>query len=68
MKTESLEINLNEFTKEELILLIEMAHSKDMTFNECIVFIIKKALNEFETIVETIERLRAERATSDSEE
>ena len=64
MKTESLEINLNEFTKEELILLIEMAHSKDMTFNECIVFIIKKALNEFETI----ERLRAERATSDSEE
>lgn len=64
MKTESIEIDLNEFTKEELILLIEMAHSKDVTFNECIVYIIKKALNEFQTI----ERLRAERAASDSEE
>ena len=64
MKTEFIEIDLNEFTKEELILLIEMAHSKDVTFNECIVYIIKKALNEFQTI----ERLRAERAASDSEE
>jgi hypothetical protein len=64
MKTENLEINLDEFTKEELILLIQMAHSKNLTFNECIVYIIKKALNEFQTI----ERLRAERATSDSEE
>ena len=64
MKTESIEIDLNEFTKEELILLIEMAHSKDVTFNQCIVYIIKKALNEFQTI----ERLRAERAASDSEE
>lgn len=64
MKTESIQINLNEFTKEELILFIEMAHSKDMTFNECIVYIIKKALNEFETI----EQLRTERAASDSKE
>ena len=64
MKTESIEIDLNEFSKEELILLIEMAHSKDVTFNECIVYIIKKALNEFQTI----ERIRAERAASDSEE
>jgi hypothetical protein len=64
MKTESIEIDLNEFTKEELILLIEMAHSKDVTFNQCIVYIIKRALHEFETI----ERIRAERATSDSEE
>ena len=64
MKTESIEIDLNEFTKEELILLIEMAHSKDVTFNECIVYIIKRALNEFQTI----ERIRAERAASDSEE
>lgn len=64
MKTESIQINLNEFTKEELILLIEMSHYKNVTFNECIVYIIKKALNEFETI----ERLRAERAASDSEE
>lgn len=64
MKTESIEIDLNEFTKEELILLIEMAHSKNVTFNECIVYVIKKALNEFQTI----ERLRTERAASDSEE
>ena len=64
MKTETIEIDLNEFSKEELILLINMAHSKSMTFNECIVYIIKRALHEFETI----ERIRAERATSDSEE
>jgi hypothetical protein len=64
MKTETIEINLNEFSKEELIFLIEMAHSKDMTFNECVVYIIKKALHEFETL----ERIRAERAVSDFEE
>jgi hypothetical protein len=64
MKTETIEIDLNEFSKEELILLINMAHSKDITFNECIVYIIKRALNEFETI----ERVRAERAASDTEE
>ena len=64
MKNESIEINLSDFSKEELILLIEMTHSKNMTFNEFIVYIIKKALNEFETI----ERLRAERAASNSEE
>lgn len=64
MKTETIEIDLNEFSKEELILLINMAHSKNMTFNECIVYIIKRALNEFETI----ERVRAERAASDTEE
>ena len=64
MKTESIEIELNEFSKEELIFLIQMAHSKDVTFNECIVYIIKRALNEFETI----ERVRSERASSDTEE
>jgi hypothetical protein len=64
MKTETIEIDLNEFSKEELILLINMAHSKDITFNECIVYIIKRALNEFETI----ERVRAERSASDTEE
>jgi hypothetical protein len=64
MKTETIEIDLNDFSKEELILLINMAHSKNMTFNECIVYIIKRALNEFETI----ERVRAERAASDTEE
>ena len=64
MKTETIEIDLNEFSKEELILLINMAHSKNITFNECIVYIIKRALNEFETI----ERVRAERAASDTEE
>ena len=62
--TETIEIDLNDFSKEELILLINMAHSKNMTFNECIVYIIKRALNEFETI----ERVRAERAASDTEE
>jgi len=64
MKTESIEIELNKFSKEELISLIQMAHSKDVTFNECIVYIIKRALNEFETI----ERVRAERSSSDTEE
>jgi hypothetical protein len=64
MKTETLEINLDDFSKEELIFLIKAAHSKDMTFNEFIVYVIKRALNEFETI----EQLRAERATSESEE
>lgn len=64
MKTELLEINLEDFSKEELISLIRFAHSKEMTFNEFIIYIIERALNEFETI----ERLRAERAASDSEE
>jgi hypothetical protein len=64
MKTESLEINLEDFSKDELISLIKMAHSKEMTFNQLIVYVIEKALNEFETI----ERLRTERAASSSEE
>ena len=64
MKTESLEINLEDFSKEELISLIRAAHSKDMTFNQFIVYVLERALNEFETI----EQLRAERATSESEE
>lgn len=64
MKTESLEINLEDFSKDELINLIKMAHSKEMTFNQLIVYVIERALNEFETI----ERLRTERAASSSEE
>lgn len=64
MKTECLEINLEDFSKEELISLIRAAHSKDMTFNQFIVYVLERALNEFETI----EQLRAERAASDSEE
>lgn len=64
MKTESLEINLDDFSKDELISLIRAAHSKEMTFNQFIVYVIERALNEFATI----EQLRAERATSDSEE
>ena len=56
--------NLEDFSKDELISLIKMAHSKEMTFNQLIVYVIEKALNEFETI----ERIRAERAASDSEE
>ena len=64
MKTETLEINLDDFSKEELIYLIKTAHSKDMTFNQFIIHVIEKAINEFKTI----ERLRAERATLESEE
>jgi hypothetical protein len=64
MKTESLEINLEDFSKDELIALIRAAHSKEMTFNQFIVYVIERALNEFKTI----EQLRAERAASDSEE
>ena len=64
MKTETLEINLDDFSKDELISLIRAAHSKEMTFNQFIVYVIERALNEFETI----QQLRAERATSESEE
>jgi len=64
MKTESLEINLDDFSKDELISLIRAAHSKEMTFNQFISYVIERALNEFATI----EQLRAERAASDSEE
>lgn len=64
MKTETLEINLDDFSKEQLIFLIKTAHSKDMTFNQFIGYVIERALNEFETI----ERLRAERAASESKE
>jgi hypothetical protein len=64
MKTESIEINLDDFSKDELISLIKAAHSKEMTFNQFIVYVIERALNEFETI----ERLRAERAASNFEE
>ena len=63
MKTETLEINLDDFSKDELISLIRAAHSKEMTFNQFIGYVIERALNEFETI----EQLRAERATSESE-
>lgn len=64
MKTESIEINLEDFSKEELIVLIRAAHSREMTFNQFIVYIIERSINEFETI----ERLRAERTASEVEE
>lgn len=64
MKTETLEINLDDFSKEELIYLIKAAHLKDMTFNQFIVHIIERTINEFKTI----ERLRTERATAELKE
>ena len=35
--TTSIEIDLDSFSKEELVLLISIAHRKDLTFNELIV-------------------------------
>ena len=64
MKTEQIEINLEDFSKDQLIALIKAAHLKDVTFNQFIVYVIERAINDFETI----EQLRAERAASDSEE
>lgn len=48
MKTETLDINLEEFDKEFLIHLIKFAHERDLTFNEAITEILKSALKEFE--------------------
>lgn len=48
MKTETLDINLEEYDKDLLIKLIKYAHERDLTFNEAIVEILKSFLKEFE--------------------
>ena len=47
-----LEINLDEFSKEELITLILSTHNQNITFNEFIVNALKKALFECEKLLE----------------
>lgn len=47
MKTETLEINLEEYDKELLIFLIKFAHERDLTFNEAFVDILKRSLDHF---------------------
>jgi hypothetical protein len=44
-KTESLDINLNEFSKENLILLITSAHERNLTFNELIIQLLTDFLS-----------------------
>jgi hypothetical protein len=48
-KTETLEIDLNEFSKEDLISLINSAHEKNLTFNELIVQLLSNFLAEKNT-------------------
>ena len=48
MKTETLDLNLEEFDKQLLIYLIKFAHERSLTFNEAITEILKLALKEFE--------------------
>lgn len=38
----SLDIDLNNFDKEQLIKLISYAHERDLTFNETVVELLKK--------------------------
>ena len=44
----SLELNLEEFTKEELIHLILHTHERDLTFNQAIERILKENLDRLE--------------------
>lgn len=44
----TLEINLEEFSKEELIHLILDAHERDLTFNQAIERILKENLDRLE--------------------
>jgi len=44
----TLEINLEEFSKEELINLILLAHERDLTFNQAIERILKENLDRLE--------------------
>lgn len=45
-KTETVEIDLNEFSKEHLILLITHAHEKNLTFNELITQLLTNFLSQ----------------------
>jgi hypothetical protein len=44
----TLSINLEEFSKEELINLIILAHEKDFTFNQIIEHVLKTNLDRLE--------------------
>lgn len=46
--TEALEIDLEGFSKTELIHIITYAHEREMTFNQAIVDLLTKALSYFE--------------------
>jgi hypothetical protein len=45
-KTETIEIDLSDFSKEDLISLITHAHEKNLTFNELIVQILTDFLSK----------------------
>ncbi len=42
----SVEINLEEFSKEELMLLIKKANENDMTINQCFSFLLETYIND----------------------
>ena len=44
--TESVEINLADYTKEELIILISFCHRNNLTLNEALVKLLKSYLNQ----------------------
>ena len=44
MNTQRVEIDLEQFSKQELIDIISLAHQKNMTINELIVFCLEKML------------------------
>lgn len=47
-KTECIEINLQEYTKDELIVMISYMHGNNLTFNEALVKLIKSYLNQYD--------------------
>ena len=47
-KTECIEINLQEYTKDELIVMISYMHVNNLTFNEALVKLIKSYLNKYD--------------------
>lgn len=47
-KTECIEINLQEYTKDELIVMISYMHGNNLTFNEALVKLIKSYLNKYD--------------------
>jgi peptide subunit release factor 1 (eRF1) len=53
-KTESIELNLEEMSKKDLINLILFAHKHDYTFNQAIVKALEGILAQEENNVDTI--------------
>jgi hypothetical protein len=47
-KTECIEINLQEYTKDELIVMISYMHGNNLTFNEALAKLIKSYLNQYD--------------------